>query len=424
MAGTTDQMGSTMSKERPARLPSLTGLRCLLSLTTLLCHALYVFCPATAVDSAGIQAVMLVGRIGVTCFFVLSGFVLTWSARPGHRATTFWRRRAWKIMPNHVLAWSIGMVFILLTGVRPPFSTGGREITLTDVWCLLLVSGWWPARHDGGPNPAIWTVTCEVFFYVLFPVLFAALHRLSARALKRCWLVVAGVIVVLPLPVSLIPGPPLTELLQVNYVTLWACFVFPVTRSLEFVLGMATARLLQTGQWPRAIPRTLTLGLPLLMCALLPFLPPHYGLGPVFALHTAALIVAIARGDMEGDTGLLARPKVVLLGDASYALYIVHLPLLLIAAHVIGPVGGVWPLVLTVTSMAVLPLLTLPVYQYFERPLLLRYSRPAAARPAVPAPVDPVGPVETTGSAEAAEPAGPVGAAADRPVDAQSPTDA
>ncbi|MCP3819381.1 acyltransferase [Streptomyces sp. A3M-1-3] len=393
-----------MSNERPARLPSLTGLRCVLGLTTLLCHALYVFYAGPALNSTAIQVVLLVGRIGVTCFFVLSGFVLTWSARIGHSATSFWRRRAWKIMPNHVLAWTIGMVFILLTGVRPPFSAGGQEITPTDIWCLLLVSGWWPARHDGGPNPAIWTVTCEVFFYVLFPVLFAALHRLSGRGLKRTWLIVAGIIVVLPLPVSLIPGPPLTESLGVNYVTLWACFVFPLTRSLEFVLGMATARLLQTGQWPRAIPRSVTLGLPLLMCALLPFLPPHYALGPVFAMHSAALIAAVARSDIKGTAGMLAGPKAVLLGEASYALYIIHLPLLLIAAHWIGPVGGTWAFALTMTCMAVMPLLTLPVYWYFEKPLLLRYSRSAPARATSPA---------------AAEPA-----RSQKPLSAQSPTDA
>ncbi|MCX4820919.1 acyltransferase [Streptomyces sp. NBC_01142] len=384
-----DQIGSTKSSDRPARLPSLTGLRCVLSLTTLLCHALYVFYSDPVLNSTAVQAVMLVGRIGVTCFFVLSGFVLTWSARIGHSAPSFWRRRAWKIVPNHVLAWTIGMVFILLTGVRPPFSAGGQEITPADIWCLLLVSGWWPAQHDGGPNPAIWTVTCEVFFYLLFPVLFVALHRLSGRVLKRTWLIVAAVIVLVPLPVSLIPGPPLTESLGVSYVTLWACFVLPLTRSLEFVLGMATARLLQTGQWPHAIPRTVTMGLPVLMCALLPLLPPHYALGPLFAMHTAVFIVAIARGDIKGRSGMLARPRVVLLGDASYALYIIHFPLLLIAAHWIGPVSGPRAIVVMTACMAAMPLVTLLVYRYFEKPLLLRYSRPTPSRAPLPAHPEP-----------------------------------
>ncbi|MFF8392681.1 acyltransferase family protein [Streptomyces sp. NPDC016172] len=375
-----------MSDERPASLPSLTGLRVPLSLTSLLCHALYVFCPAEDLTSVGLQAVMLVARIGVTCFFVLSGFVLTWSARPGHSSSLFWRRRAWKILPNHVLAWTIGMGFILLTAVRPPYSAGGGKVTSADISCLLLVSGWWPAQHDGGPNPSMWTLTCDVFFYALFPVLFVALRRLSGRALKSAWLVVAGVIVVLPLPMSLIPGPPLTESLGVNYVSLWACFVFPLTRLLEFVLGMLTARLLQTGGWPLAVSRTLTLGLLAPMCALV-LLLPHYGLGPLFAMHTAALIVAIARSDIEGRASMLARPRVVLLGHASYALYIYHFPLLLIAAHWIGPVSGPWPLTLSMGSLVVMPLLTLPVYWYFERPLL-RYSRPARPRPPLPAPAD------------------------------------
>ncbi|SER43912.1 hypothetical protein SAMN04487983_101680 [Streptomyces sp. yr375] len=38
------------------------------------------------------------GPLGVLLFFVLSGFVLTYSSRPQDGARTFWRRRAAKIL--------------------------------------------------------------------------------------------------------------------------------------------------------------------------------------------------------------------------------------------------------------------------------------------------------------------------------------
>jgi peptidoglycan/LPS O-acetylase OafA/YrhL len=40
---------------------------------------------------------------GVSFFFVLSGFVLTWSARPDDIATGFWRRRIARIYPVHLV---------------------------------------------------------------------------------------------------------------------------------------------------------------------------------------------------------------------------------------------------------------------------------------------------------------------------------
>lgn len=58
-------------------------------------------------DWTGTEAgvALIVGRSALSFFFVLSGFVMTWSARPGDTATAFWRRRAAKIYPLHAVTW-------------------------------------------------------------------------------------------------------------------------------------------------------------------------------------------------------------------------------------------------------------------------------------------------------------------------------
>src|SRR5262245_62142748 len=80
---------------RAVRLPrveSLTGLRWW--------AAFFVFCHhMTNLAPLPIYDFLKYGTSGVTFFFVLSGFVLTWSARPGTKIRTFYRRRFARIFP-------------------------------------------------------------------------------------------------------------------------------------------------------------------------------------------------------------------------------------------------------------------------------------------------------------------------------------
>jgi len=103
------------------------------------------------------------GATGVDFFFVLSGFVLTWSARPGTQARTVWRRRAAKVVPNHVVTWVIavgGMIFLDPRGVSAVSSVVG----------LFLLQAWVPAQsvYYAGNTPA-WSLSCEMAFYFAFP---------------------------------------------------------------------------------------------------------------------------------------------------------------------------------------------------------------------------------------------------------------
>ncbi|WP_372352198.1 acyltransferase family protein [Streptomyces sp. KL116D] len=75
------------------RLPSLTGLRFFAAFLVFLCHALSQFNPQTDSVSHDVAYFLLpAGPVGVS-FFVLSGFVLTYAARPGDTVRRFWRRR-------------------------------------------------------------------------------------------------------------------------------------------------------------------------------------------------------------------------------------------------------------------------------------------------------------------------------------------
>lgn len=150
------------SWSRPvARMPRadfLTGLRWW--------AAFGVFCYHMAnLAPLPVQAVFDYGNFGVTFFFVLSGFVLTWAWSPTTPATTFWWRRVARIYPAHLVALLLAIPVFYSTAPDPdqwwvkPF---GAVLLLS----IPLLQGWSrdPAVLFSG-NPAAWTLTCEMFFY-------------------------------------------------------------------------------------------------------------------------------------------------------------------------------------------------------------------------------------------------------------------
>ncbi|MCK1816011.1 acyltransferase family protein, partial [Streptomyces sp. XM4011] len=99
------------------RLPSLTGLRLPCAAAVFLVHA-WLFTGAFADQRIADAALALgpLGMTGVSCFFIISGFVLAWTARPDDTPARFWRRRAARIYPNHAVVWSATLVLLTLTG--------------------------------------------------------------------------------------------------------------------------------------------------------------------------------------------------------------------------------------------------------------------------------------------------------------------
>ena len=175
------------------------------------------------------------GAAGVSFFFVLSGFVLTWSARPGDTARRFWQRRVAKIYPNHVVTWLVTL------GVAV---TVGSGVTVVAALAnLFLVHPWIPdPAVYFGMNSVSWSLGCEAFFYALFPLLYRGVTRVPARALwPGALAALAGIWGVVGLVQLVVPA-------GYHY---WAIWLFPVARTPEFVAGMFLARIVREDRWPR-----------------------------------------------------------------------------------------------------------------------------------------------------------------------------
>lgn len=362
-----------------SRLPSLTGMRFIAAFLVFVGHiSLETMFRNRAANSWFFEYFNRAGWMGVEFFFILSGFVLTWSLRPGDTAPLFWRRRIAKIYPNHVVTWFVGLVLMVVVG---------QAVTAWNtVPSLLLVHSWIP-RVDAvvGTNGPNWSLACEVLFYLCFPVLIKAINRIRERWL---WWWAGGVtlaIVIVPvLATLLLPDRPYFGASTISFWQSYVVYHLPPVRMLEFVLGILLARIVRAGQWPRlgfAIPTVLTV----IAFVGMARVPATYAMTAVAVLPLALLIPTAASADLRGTWSPVRSRPMIWLGEISFAFYLVHHLVVQFGHDAIGP-GSKWSIgaVIGISAafFAVALLLSWLLYTAVERPVMRRWSRPR--RPPAP----------------------------------------
>ncbi|HEX4787806.1 MAG TPA: acyltransferase [Actinospica sp.] len=380
-----------ITPRRPAgldRLPSLTGLRWLAAFIVFCYHIGtlgVIHSPASGPGSAERhwEAAFSQGDIGVAFFFILSGFVLTWVARPSDTRTAFWRRRIAKIYPNHIVTWAI-VIFITL-------ALGDRLNKVVTGLNLALVQPWFYGSYHGfsigySVNTVSWSLGCEAFFYLCFPFVAPLLRRLSTIGLYSTALVLFGLTYCCQhWQYYFFPNNP-----QHSF---WFVYMFPPVRSIEFWLGVVTALLVQRKRWygPKLWPATLiAVGVYYLNGT--SFVPAAWHT-VYFDIACCLLIAAAAQADIAGAWSPWRWRPLVFLGEVSFAFYLVHVTMIQDVMRLWRPRG--WPgaedaLVIPVL-LAFAILLAYLLYRFVEMPCmrLLRPKRKtsvtAAAAPATAA---------------------------------------
>jgi peptidoglycan/LPS O-acetylase OafA/YrhL len=134
------------------------------------------------------------GPAAVSFFYVLSDAVLTWGGtdedgQPVSGVGRFWGQRARRVLPAYYLA----LVFTLPSFAQREMTLhDGAEATLQIVVavaaCALLLQAFWPPVSVGLNTPG-WSISCEAFFYALWPGSPAGYARksLAFPGAGRCW---------------------------------------------------------------------------------------------------------------------------------------------------------------------------------------------------------------------------------------------
>ncbi|MFD3330690.1 acyltransferase family protein [Streptomyces sp. NPDC058701] len=299
----------------PRSLPSLTGARWAAALLVFLYHVhIYGYFGGPAAEVVG--RVFAAGRTGVSFFFVLSGFVLVWSAPAHDSARSFWRRRAARVYPVHLVTGLCGMV--LSARVLPWLRPHGLLAAVGD---LILVSSWFPAWDP--MRTVSWSLACEAFFYLVFPALVTVLRRCTTRVLIVVAALCAGAVLLLP-AAALLSG------------LRWTPF-FPPVRFPEFALGAVLACLVRRNEWRG--PRTLHAGaVTAIGYSMAHFVPAPFADAACTVGGFALLIPALAVADLRGLRSVWRSPPAVRLGKLSFAFYMVHVLIMGVGERLAGAV--------------------------------------------------------------------------------------
>jgi peptidoglycan/LPS O-acetylase OafA/YrhL len=313
---------------RRPKLDALTTLRFLAALHVVIFHM-----RVTGILPGGpwwFQNFAGIGYIGVTFFFVLSGFILvyTYGGSPVV-PLRFWQARFARIYPAYILSLllSAPFFFYAVKQLDIPFLAWSKQhLWAACILTLTLLQSWFPQAALTW-NAVCWSLSVEAFFYLLFPFLLGGTRNATPR---RLFVGIVGwsLLSLLASVLYIYVHPDGADKINSGETTLlWKNILSfnPLARLPEFLVGVLAGRLyLSAKNKPR-------LGTPLILAGVLvvtaivlvaadiprPLISAGF-LSPAFA----AIIYGLALRP-RWAAFLEFRP-LVLLGDASYSLYLLH----------------------------------------------------------------------------------------------------
>lgn len=313
-------MNSDVAKSK--RLDQLTTLRFFAAIMVVFHHLAGTF---------GVKSMPLNLGQGVSFFFVLSGFILAYVYPRLNGASEirrfFWARWA-RLFPAYLAAFLIGA--ILTSYVWSPGSLIAH---------LTMLQGWIPvSAYYFSYNGVAWSVSTEFFFYVVFPLLIIFQTRTSgvlfacSVAVLLGWLFLVG-----RLGVPEYGNPTTVDGQKITQHGL--IYISPVSRIFEFIFGIVVAGVWRsrTWNWSRGFSTLLEFGVVALCFASIYFTGvASRGVaatigeaaatwlmhsGSFLALGLLVFVFAVGRGWMSK---LLANPALVILGEISFSIYLIH----------------------------------------------------------------------------------------------------
>jgi len=275
------------------------------------------------------------GYLGVSFFFVLSGFILVYNAPAILNPRKFYILRFARIYPLYVVSLLCCFPNFLTHSTGPHLRIIGVD--------LLLIQIWFSSIYRSAINGPAWSLCAEAFFYLSFPLLLTPLRKSMQH--WKLLLVVLAVLAILPASAAHIWlwHTGLRESAGMIDVLAW-----PLFRLCEFAIGMILGLLFISRQSVISGRTTaLALLLSLATVGLLPYIPYEVMRCGVLALPFGFLVYCLA----GWKSNILASPPMQLLGEISYGVYLLQTPLALL----IGKLVHWGPQLNTILFITILP---------------------------------------------------------------------
>ena len=295
------------------------------------------------------------GYLGVDVFFVISGFVVTPlilriftdHVNGGGRLSNlnfFYKRRFYRLAPALAVTLAIFAVLIFLLGPIGDHQRFARQGIAT----LLLVGNVGAYKYSGdyfspnpNPNPLVhtWSLSVEEQIYIILPlILMLVLH--NRRSLKSITAVILGLISAISFISFLTPTifQSLYLRLGIDFASQFS-FYSPIDRIWQFTLGGLAFLLMDRLQNRTAkIPKGIHL-LGVIAVVMILFSPIHMSLKVSSFLASIFAVIVILSKSVDVLPNFLIQ-KLEWVGDRSYSIYLVHMPLLYLAKYSPGLGSG------------------------------------------------------------------------------------
>ncbi|WP_181168687.1 acyltransferase [Mesorhizobium sp. B2-4-17] len=378
--------------KRP-QLHSLTALRAFAALSIFF-HHLTTF----GIDSP--QSILSTNlNLGVSFFFVLSGFVLSYSFdgefQTPRDVRNFIFQRFFRLWPLHILC-----AFLAAA------SLWNRMSLVTAYLVTTLQNAWVPTYGTAyAYNGVSWSISVELFFYLALPFILSLRPRFMMLLISGWTLAALGLLaftVVLPRPVFPLPSEQWWLDLYITDES-FAQF-FPPLRMVEFLSGMAAYQLFKRRRIPDAWVAFCQIGA--IVC-LVGYMRVHAIIVQFFADHSSDMahdayraygmypLFAIAIYIFGHQSGMVARVlscrPLVFCGEVSFAFYMIHQIVIRNLADNFEVDKEYGPLVATIAAAMISFLFSVLLHRTVERPCIdwakRRFPMSKRARPLSAAPV-------------------------------------
>ena len=333
--GTSTASAQPAVKKKSRYIPALDGLRALAVVAVIAYHMGMNWAPG--------------GLLGVTVFFVLSGYLITslllieYDRSSTINLPQFWLRRVRRLFP------AIAFVIICMAAVFTIFDHSLLTKLREDMWAALLwFTNWWYIFRDvsyfdalGAPSPLthFWSLAIEEQFYLIWPVLLLIAHKLGMKRdhMRNATLVLA---LLSALEMAVLYSPD-ADPSRVYYGTDTRAFSLLIGAWLAFVWPSAQ---LGSDEEVKVAPQTRTIldaigagalvALVLIMALVDGTSPFMYRGGILLASVITAVIIAVIVHPASVLGKVFAFKPFVWVGLRSYGIYLWHFPLLLLITPV------------------------------------------------------------------------------------------
>ena len=360
-----------MTTHSHRRVGALDGLRGFGALVVVARHTLNAIAMPESSRRAlleGPLALVLNGNAMVQMFFVLSGYVLADSAARGRRpadVAQFYVRRIFRIHPPYVfgvlVAWMGGYLYAAwpkgeaVTEWLRVFA--GIHLSARDLLASLAFPG-----HAHLQVPVGWTLTVEMIFSFLLPLLVV-----TARPVRGLPLLMVAAVAMLMAPAV----PAVAYGLDFAFGVVMHQERDALARTFDRLPSVVRGALLPAALLVMAAPLLLGWSVPAVGLLLMP--PDRRALA-MMSVGASALVAAVVF--LPWPRRVFSSRPLVGIGEFSYSLYLLHMPVLyLCAPYLVAPVGWGSGLALLAVVTAMSCTLAWAGWRWVERPSIVAGDR-------------------------------------------------